>query len=57
MRNEALQKLAGFNAWNFIIYSKHTFDSGEDDQKILEEFKAKFKDNLPLHHIDMVLID
>ena len=56
IKQEAIEKLEGLPAFQFMIWSKQKFSMYSDDNELLDQFNKRFKSCLPLKHIDMVLI-
>ena len=44
------------NNMNFTVFSKTKFDENMTDEQLLEVAKKRFERSLPLHHIDIVLV-
>jgi len=44
------------NNMNFTVFSKTKFDENLTDEQLLEVAKKRFERSLPLHHIDIVLV-
>ena len=41
---------------NFSVFSKTKFDENLDDAELIEQARRRFERSLPLHHIDLVLV-
>lgn len=41
---------------NFSVFSQTKFDENLDDEVLLEQARKRYNRSLPLHHIDLVLV-
>ena len=56
MKQEAMLKLEGLSSFEFMILSKQKFSEADTDEDLRQKFESLFGINLPLKHIDMVLV-
>ena len=51
-----LDWIKGASKLNFSVYSKTKFDETMEDGELIDQVQRRFKNSLPLHHIDLVLV-